>query len=104
MRFSASADSLGRPYFPSCAKNGTSRLDADLGLRGRVAHGGEARPITIAVRRCASTQRKAQRGREQCCRGERALALLGAFDATDRSLTISELTRRADLPLATAGA
>jgi p-hydroxybenzoate 3-monooxygenase len=32
----------------------------------------------------------------------RALALLGAFDATHRSLTLSELPRRADLPLATA--
>lgn len=32
----------------------------------------------------------------------RALALLGAFDATHRSLTLSELARRANLPLATA--
>jgi DNA-binding IclR family transcriptional regulator len=32
----------------------------------------------------------------------RALALLGAFDATHRSLTLSELARRADLPLTTA--
>jgi DNA-binding IclR family transcriptional regulator len=32
----------------------------------------------------------------------RALALLGAFDATHRSLNLSELARRADLPLTTA--
>ncbi|MCB0896186.1 MAG: IclR family transcriptional regulator [Nocardioides sp.] len=32
----------------------------------------------------------------------RALALLGAFDADHRRLTLSELARRADLPLATA--
>lgn len=32
----------------------------------------------------------------------RALALLGAFDATHRSLTLSQLARRADLPLPTA--
>lgn len=32
----------------------------------------------------------------------RVLALLGAFDGTHRSLTLSQLARRADLPLATA--